>query len=101
MTTTKPVIDEASLIEFAKRHRLAELSLFGSILRDDFGPESDVDVCFALLPDEAMSIEKYIDMKDELVALFGRDVDIANRKLITNPFRRAEILNTRKIIYAA
>jgi len=101
MQTIKPNIDEVALTEFAKRHRLSELSIFGSILRDDFGPESDVDVLFALIPGEMMTIEKYLEMQDELEHMFGRPVHTVRRELVTNPYRRANILRTRRIVYAA
>lgn len=101
MNASKPIIDQVALSAFAQRHKLSELALFGSILRDDFSDTSDVDVLFALLPGEQMSIEKYLEMKDELASLFGRPVDIVQRNLVQNPYRRESVLRTRKIIYAS
>jgi uncharacterized protein len=93
--------DRERLRRFAESHRLSELSIFGSALRDDFAPESDVDILFALAPGETMSIEKYLAMKDELESLFGRAVDLVEKPLLTNPIRRDSILGSREVVYAA
>ena len=88
--------------DFCRKYGVAEFSLFGSILRDDFGPDSDVDVLVALEPGRAMTPESYLDMRDELSALFnGREIDLVQKRLLTNPFRRQEILATRQVLYAA
>jgi uncharacterized protein len=87
---------------FCRRHGVQELSLFGSILRDDFRPDSDVDVLIALQPGQRMTLEKYLDMRDELSAMFaGREIDLVQKPLLKNPFRRHEILTTREVLYAA
>jgi uncharacterized protein len=87
---------------FCRRHGVVEFSLFGSVLRDDFGPESDVDVLIALAPGRTMTVEKYLEMRDELSAMFGgRGIDLVQKRLLTNPFRRHEILTTRRVLYAA
>jgi predicted nucleotidyltransferase len=88
--------------DFCRKYGVAEFSLFGSILRDDFGPDSDVDVLVALEPGRTMTPESYLDMRDELSAMFGaREIDLVQKRLLTNPFRRQEILATRKVLYAA
>ena len=97
----RPHVPPDVLSDFARRHRIRELSIFGSILRDDFRPDSDVDILFELQPDEEMTIERYLEMKDELERLFGRAVDLVEKPLVDNPYRRAEILRTRKVVYAA
>ena len=89
------------LADFCRRWKLAEFSLFGSVLRDDFRPDSDVDVLIQLLPGEMMSIEKFMDMRDELNAMFGREVDLVEKPLLRNRFRRDEILRTRQVLHAA
>lgn len=87
---------------FCQKWGVRELSLFGSVLRDDFRPDSDVDVLVALEPGVAMTFEGFLDMRAELSSLFGgREVDLVERRLVTNPFRRHEILTTRRVIYAA
>jgi predicted nucleotidyltransferase len=88
--------------DFCRKHGVAEFSLFGSILRDEFSPDSDVDVLISLLPGITMTIEKYLQMQDELSAMFGgREIDLVQKRLLKNPFRRHEILTTRQVLYAA
>jgi uncharacterized protein len=87
---------------FCKKWNLKELSLFGSILRDDFGPQSDIDVLVSFRPGAAMSFEGFLQMRDELSAIFGgRSVDLVEKRLLRNPFRRHQILTTREVVYAA
>jgi len=86
---------------FCRRWKVAELSLFGSVLRDDFGPESDVDVLISFQKDAGWSLYEWVDMQEELRKLFGRDVDLVSMRGLRNPFRRQRILSTREVIYAA
>ena len=94
-------IPEDRIAEFCRRWRVVEFSLFGSILRDDFRPESDVDVLVAFAPGCSPTLEEWLDMRDELGDLFGREIDLVERRRVTNPFRRYEILTNRRVIYAA
>lgn len=90
------------MTEFGKRHRLRKLYLFGSILRDDFGPSSDVDVMIEY--DETPSFAEYVAMHEELEAMFGRRVDLVTRAAVAaspSPTRRDAILSTAKVVYAA
>src|SRR5580704_13630039 len=93
-------IPTAVLADFCRRHRLRELSVFGSVLRVDFTPESDIDVLIELEPGEQMTIERFLTMKDELESLIGRSVDLVEKPLLHNPYRRNEILRTREVLYA-
>jgi len=86
---------------FCTKWRVTELSLFGSVLREDFRPDSDVDVLVTLAPDHGLSLLDWVDMIDELRGIFHRDVDLVSRKGLRNPFRREEILKTARVIYAA
>ncbi len=95
-----PVTDER-IAELCRNWRIAELSLFGSVLREDFRADSDVDVLVVFEPGATPVLEAWLDLRDELRAMFGRDVDLVERRLITNPFRRHEILTTRRVLYAA
>lgn len=88
------------IADFCRHWKLTEFSLFGSVLRDDFRPDSDVDVLIQLQQGETMSLEKFIDMRDELIAMFGREVDLVEKPLLRNPYRRDEILRTREVLYA-
>ncbi len=91
-----------ALRAFAQRWRLAELSLFGSILRDDYSPGSDVDVLVAFAPGAGADLDQWMSMHDELAAIFpGRTIDLVERKAVLNPFRRHHILTTRRVVYAA
>lgn len=92
-----------ALADFARRWRVTELALFGSALRDDFGPESDVDVLLTFDPDAPWSLFDIVEMKLDLEELFGREVDVMTRKAIEkspNWIRRESILSTALPIYA-
>lgn len=89
------------LTAFCHKWQIAELSLFGSVLRDDFRPDSDVDVLVVFQPGVNHQIEAWIEMEDELKAIFGREIDLVERRLIVNPFRRHHILTNRQVLYAA
>jgi len=86
---------------FCRKWKVVEFALFGSILRDDFRPESDVDVLVELADDAPWSLFEWVDMIEELKAIFGRDVDLVEKSAITNPFRRKAILGNREVVYAA
>jgi len=86
---------------FCEKWRITELALFGSVLREDFGPDSDVDVLVALAQDAPWSLYDWVEMIDELKAIFGREVDLVSKDGLRNPFRRHAILTTREVIYAA
>jgi predicted nucleotidyltransferase len=94
-------IPPAAIEAFSRKWKLQEFALFGSVLREDFGPESDVDVLVSFQPGSAMTLESFIEMRDELCELFGREVDIVEKRLVRNPFRRHGILTTMQVLYAA
>lgn len=89
------------IADFCRRHHIVEFSLFGSVLRPDFRADSDVDVLVAYESGYGPTLEESLDMEDELQAMFGREIDLVERRLIENPFRRYEILTTRQVIYTA
>ncbi len=86
---------------FCRKWKIREMSLFGSVLRDDFRPDSDIDALVSFEPDAPWDLFHLVDMRDELIALFGRDVDLVEKEGLRNPFRRRTILDTREVIYAA
>lgn len=94
-------VDVAALREVARRHQLRELAFFGSVLRDDFRSDSDVDVLIELAPGESMTIERFLAIQDDLEGALGRPVDLVEKPLVRNPYRRHEILRTREVLYAA
>ncbi|MEX2237128.1 MAG: nucleotidyltransferase family protein [Dehalococcoidia bacterium] len=108
MTTSQvPAIDIPRdwLEDFCQRWKIRELSLFGSVLRDDFGPESDIDFLVSFQPvarpEDGWSLWDLFDMEAELKAKFGRDVDLVEKEALRNPFRRHNILTTSRVIFAA
>lgn len=94
-------IDQDRITAFCHKWRITEFALFGSVLRDDFGPESDVDVLVSFEPEAPWSLWDLIDMKYELQEIFGRDVDLVEKKALRNPFRRKAILSTHQVIHGA
>ena len=92
---------QATVASFCRKWRIREFSLFGSVLRDDFGPDSDVDVLVTFEPDPAWSLLDIVAMIAELRRAFGRDVDLVERDAIRNPFRRQAILSSHRVVYAA
>jgi len=91
----------AGIEDFCKRWKVREFSIFGSILREDFRPDSDVDILLSFSEDAPWGLFEFVDMKDELKRIFNREVDIVEAEGIRNPFRKREILRTREVIYAA
>jgi len=94
-------ISESQLAELCRKWKVTELSLFGSILRDDFSPDSDIDVLVVFQPDAPWSLWDLLDMREELHDLFGRTIDLVEKEALRNPFRRYEILKNHKVLYAA
>lgn len=86
---------------FCRKWKIREFALFGSVLRDDFRPESDVDVLVTFEEDARFSLFDLGEMNMELEAMFGRPVDLAQKNLIENPFLRRHILANHKVVYAA
>ena len=78
-----------------------ELALFGLVVRDDFGPESDVDVMVRFAPHAGRSLWDFVDMQEELERLIGRPVDLVERSTILNPFRRHGIERDLTVVYEA
>jgi predicted nucleotidyltransferase len=86
---------------FCAKWKIREFAIFGSVLRNDFGPNSDIDVLISFHPHAGWSLWDLFDMQDELSSLFGRRVDLIEKEALKNPFRRQEILSTRRVLYAA
>lgn len=87
--------------DFCRKYGVEEFSLFGSILRDDFGPESDVDVMLAFRPGYGFTFENTPDIQDDLQRIFERSVDVIEKGRIRNPIRRRAIMSSYQVIYAA
>lgn len=95
------VLDPAGIAAFCRAWNIRELSLFGSVLREDFRPDSDVDVLVTFGERADWSLMDLVTMRDELAILFGHEVDLIERRALRNPFRRHEILSHHEVIYAA
>jgi uncharacterized protein len=78
----------------------SELAVFGSVLRDDFRPDSDVDILVSFTDDAHWSLYDWVDMQEDLKGIIGRQVDLVEKKGLHNPFRRHAILTTKQVIYA-
>ena len=94
-------IDKDKIMAFCQKWKIVEFAVFGSVLRDDFRPDSDVDVLVTFASGGGITFDNRVDMLDELQAIFGREVDLVEKKAIDNPFRRHSILKTREVLYAA
>ena len=87
--------------DFCRRWQVKELAIFGSALRDDFRPDSDVDVLVVFGENAQWSLFDHMKAEEELEAIFGRKVDLVEKSAIRNPFRRHHILSHHEVIYAA
>jgi predicted nucleotidyltransferase len=87
----------AQLAEFCQRNQIRKLALFGSVLRRDFRPDSDIDVLVEFEPDAHIGWE-FIDIQDELSQLLRRSVDLHTYKSL-NPYFRNKVLPTAEVIY--
>jgi predicted nucleotidyltransferase len=90
--------------QFCDRWQITEFALFGSVLRDDFHPDSDIDVLVTFAPEAKRGLFETLQMKDELQTIFGRKVDFIVKAAIErseNWLRRKNILESAQVIYAA
>lgn len=93
-------IDRRRLAAFCRKHHIRRLALFGSVLRDDFGPDSDVDVLVEFEPEHAPGLLRLARMERELSSLLdGRDVDIRTPQDLSRYFRN-EVLAAAEVHYA-
>lgn len=94
-------LDRDALYDFCRRWRIREMSVFGSCLREDFSPESDVDFLVHFEDSVPWSLWDLVAMRDELAAITGRKVDLVDQEGLRNPYRRKAILDSREVIYTA
>jgi len=92
-------IPEQQLRDFCRRNHIQELALFGSVIGDNFGPDSDIDVLVEFEPDAAIDLFEFSGMRLELLELFGREVDLATPAAL-KPLIKDKILASKVIIYA-
>ncbi len=109
MTLPEPIrahlpFDENWLEAWCRRWQVAELAFFGSVLRDDFSPDSDVDLLIRFSDSSTWNLLDHIAMEEELATFFGRKVDLVSRRAVEgshNPIRRRHILDSALVVYAA
>ena len=93
-----------TLAAFCERWQVTELALFGSVLRDDFGPDSDIDLLIGFEIGQSPGLFGIVEMEDELAELSGRRVDLVSRRAVENSrnhIRRKAILDSAQVVYAA
>ena len=93
-------IDAEELAAFCRRAGILRLSFFGSVLREDFGPESDIDVLVELAPDSGIGLFEFVDLQRELGELLGRDVDLHTPASLSHFFRE-DVVDSAEVAYAA
>jgi hypothetical protein len=97
-------IPSEQIADFCRRWKITEFGLFGSVLRDDFQADSDVDVLVSFAPDSRWSLFDLVEMQAELSKLLSREVDLVEREAVVkspNYIRRRNILQSARVIYAA
>lgn len=103
MNAVKPTVEfpPQPVAEFCRRNRIRRLSLFGSVLRADFRPDSDVDVLVEFEPDARVGFFKLVDLQDELsVMIGGREVDLRTSRDLSRYFR-SEVETGARVQYAS
>ena len=99
----KVPIPAERLAEYCRANGIARLDIFGSALRADFGPESDIDLLVEFEPDRKIGLFDFVRIEQEFSEIFGRKVDLVERRAVErsrNYIRRAAILESAETIYA-
>jgi uncharacterized protein len=99
VTAARLAVPADALDEICRRYSVRHLALFGSVLRDDFTPTSDIDVLVEFEPGRTPGLA-FFALQDELAALFGRSVDL-NTSASLSPFFRDEVLAKAETLYVA
>ncbi len=103
MVTAGIDLPEAAIADFCRRWKIVELAVFGSAVRGELGPDSDIDLLAKFAPDAAWSLFDHLRMEDELAAILGREVDLISRRAVErspNWIRRRDILSSARVVYA-
>ena len=93
-----------AIADFCKKWQIREFAVFGSVLRDDFGPDSDIDVMVTVDDAATWTLIDHVRMKDELESLLHRRVDLLTRRSVEqgqNPLRRRDILASARVVHSA
>ncbi len=90
--------DSQELAALCRKWRVRKLALFGSVVRDDFTPESDVDVAVNFDPESHWDLWQFYEMQEELERIFGREVDLVELEAVVNPIRRRSMERDLQVI---
>jgi predicted nucleotidyltransferase len=101
MSKPHVTVPHQQLADFCRRWKVTELSFFGSVMREDFRPDSDVDVLVTFDSNADWSLFDLVTMQDELAVILSRKVDLLEEAALRNPYRRSTILQSKHIVYAA
>jgi len=93
-------VDRQSIARFCRRDGIRRPSFFGSVLHDDFGPDSDVDVLVEFEPDAAVGLFEFVDLQQEMSEFVGREVDVHTPASLSH-FFRDEVVSSAEVAYAA
>ena len=93
-------VDARSFADFCRRNQIRRLAFFGSVLREDFTPESDVDVLVEFAPAADIGLFEFVDLQHELSELLGRAIDLHTPAGLSHFFRE-RVLRTAVVAYAA
>ena len=98
------ILDQKKIAEFCQRWKITEFALFGSVLREDFRPDSDVDVLVSFAPDAHWTLFDMVHMQEELQTILGREVDLVSRRGLEasrNYLRRKAILSSAEVVHVS
>jgi predicted nucleotidyltransferase len=93
-------IDKQAIADFCHRWHVTELALFGSVLREDFSPDSDVDVLVTFEEGADVGLLGFSKMRRELVEIFGRSVDLGTKRSV-KPRLKEQVVASAEVIFAA
>jgi uncharacterized protein len=91
-------LDSSQIEAFCRRHHIRKLALFGSVLRDDFRPDSDVDVLIEFEPGQTVGLFRLVGMEQELTEIVGRKVDLRTPGDLSRYFRQ-QVLDSAEVLY--
>ena len=101
MRQIRITLPQKEIEDFCLKWKVSEMALFGSVLSDEFRSDSDIDILISFKDDAEWGLFDFVDMVDELKAIFGRKVDLVEKDSLRNPFRKQRILGNNEVIYAA
>jgi uncharacterized protein len=94
-------IEDNLFYSLIKKYSLSEVALFGSVIREDYSDNSDIDILISFTANSKKSLFDIINLKYDFECILNRKVDVIEKSALKNPFRKNEILKTARVIYAA